>query len=275
MLKSEEIVNRWLSNYCWYSSFGYGQSVVHHIPYFFSQSGKAVIFLSGFSFPPETAGRQEVTKERSSGPLGLGPRSPPDSRNSPSGAERSGAARRPPHLCSRRAPARARPRHRPAPGPAPAPSPSRPGPAAGLRVRARPGRLCVRSERGGRRAPRAPRGAGARRERRKRAAAGRGRTVLYVTWSRLHRARGRRRRRPGLGVGSVCRLCASVPGSLWPWESPSHHLSPVRLSCSASKQDECKTKRNKNYSERVLRSPQASAVLGPLGEGKACVLVPF
>lgn len=87
----------------------------------------------GFSFPPETAGRQEVTKERSSGSLGLGPRSPPDSRNSRSGAERSRAARRPPHLRSRRALARslarprARPRHRPAPASRPRPAPSGPG----------------------------------------------------------------------------------------------------------------------------------------------------
>lgn len=133
MLKSEETVSCWFWNYSQYSSLGCVQSVVQHIPYFFSQPGKAVIFLPGFSFPPETAGRQEVTKERSSGSLGLGPRSPPDSRNSRSGAERSRAARRPPHLRSRRALARslarprARPRHRPAPASRPRPAPSGPG----------------------------------------------------------------------------------------------------------------------------------------------------
>lgn len=124
MLKSEEIVNCWFLNYGQYSSFGCVQSVVPRIPYFSSQSGKAVIFLPDFSFPPETAGRQEVTKERSSGPPGLGPRSPPDSRNSRSGAARhgglrtSGAAER--SLARPLARPRARPRHRPAPaGPAP------------------------------------------------------------------------------------------------------------------------------------------------------------
>lgn len=147
MLKSEETVSCWFRNYGQYSSLGCVQSVVQHIPYFFSQPGKAVIFLPGFSFPPETAGRQEVTKERSSGPLGLGPRSPPDSRNSrsgaePSGAERSRAARRPPHLRSRRelarslARPRARPRHRPAPASRPRPAPSGPGPGRGARVSA-------------------------------------------------------------------------------------------------------------------------------------------
>lgn len=96
-----------------------------------------MIFLSGFSFPPETAGRQEVTKARSSGPLGLGPRSPPDSRNSPSGAERLGAAAsapqqppsaRPPALPLARPPARGCVT---APPPSrPRPVPSSPGPAA-------------------------------------------------------------------------------------------------------------------------------------------------
>lgn len=142
MLKSEETVSCWFRNYGQYSSLGCVQSVVQHIPYFSSQPGKAVIFLPGFSFPPETAGRQEVTKERSSGPLSLGPRSPPDSRNSqsraePSGAERSRAARRPPHLrspLSARPPASARDRVTAPPRPA-GPAPPRPVPVAGLRVR--------------------------------------------------------------------------------------------------------------------------------------------
>lgn len=187
MLKSEEIVNRWLLDYCHYSSFGYGQSVVHHIPYFFSQSGKAVIFLSGFSFPPETAGRQEVTKERSSGPLGLGLRSPPDSRNSPSGADRRGAAASAPQQ-----PLSARPLARPpargrvtAPPPAP-PRPGRAQPRAAGRTLGL-GVFCKRSERGGCRVPRVPGCGRPQRRRRERATARRGRTVLYATWSRLHR----------------------------------------------------------------------------------------
>lgn len=141
MLKSEETVSCWFRNYGQYSSLGCVQSVVQHIPYFFSQPGKAVIFLPGFSFPPETAGRQEVTKERSSGPLGLGPRSPPDSRNSrsgaePSRAERSRAARRPPHLRSRRELARslARP---PARATASPPRPGQPAPPLPVRSRSR------------------------------------------------------------------------------------------------------------------------------------------
>lgn len=131
MLKSEEIVNCCFLNYGQYSSFGCVQPVVPRIPYFSSQSGKAVIFLPGFSFPPETAGRQEVTKERSSGPPGLGPRSPPDSRNSRSGAARhgglrtSGAAER----SLARSPARARGRVTAPPRPAP------PRPGRGLRGR--------------------------------------------------------------------------------------------------------------------------------------------
>lgn len=141
----------------------------------------------GFSFPPETAGRQEVTKERSSGPLGLGLRSPPDSRNSPSGADRRGAAASAPQQ-----PLSARPLARPpargrvtAPPPAP-PRPGRAQPRAAGRTLGL-GVFCKRSERGGCRVPRVPGCGRPQRRRRERATARRGRTVLYATWSRLHR----------------------------------------------------------------------------------------
>lgn len=42
MLEPEQTAKRWFLNYCLYSSFGCVQSVVNHIPYFSSQSGKAV-----------------------------------------------------------------------------------------------------------------------------------------------------------------------------------------------------------------------------------------
>lgn len=47
MLESEQTANCWFSNYCQYSSFGCVQSAVKHIPYFSSQSGKAVMSPPG------------------------------------------------------------------------------------------------------------------------------------------------------------------------------------------------------------------------------------
>lgn len=43
MLEPEQTANCWFSNYCQYSSFGCVQSAVKHIPYFSSQSGKAMM----------------------------------------------------------------------------------------------------------------------------------------------------------------------------------------------------------------------------------------
>lgn len=91
-----------------------------------------MIFLPGFSFPPETAGRQEVTKERSSGPLGLWPRLPARLPEQPerSGAERH-AASAPPEPLSARSPARP-----PARAAASPPRPARPAGPAPSRSRA-------------------------------------------------------------------------------------------------------------------------------------------
>lgn len=56
MLEPEQTANCWFSNYCQYSSFGCVQSAVKHIPYFSSQSGKAVMSPPGSSSHPETDG---------------------------------------------------------------------------------------------------------------------------------------------------------------------------------------------------------------------------
>lgn len=56
MLESEQTANCWFSNYCQYSSFGCVQSAVKHIPYFSSQSGKAVMSPPGSLSHPETDG---------------------------------------------------------------------------------------------------------------------------------------------------------------------------------------------------------------------------
>lgn len=56
MLEPEQTANCWFSNYCQYSSFGCVQSAVKHIPYFSSQSGKAVMSPPGSSSLPETDG---------------------------------------------------------------------------------------------------------------------------------------------------------------------------------------------------------------------------
>lgn len=225
----------------------------------------------GFSFPPETAGRQEVTKARSSGPLGLGPRSPPDSRNSPSGAERLGAAAsapqqppsaRPPALPLARPPARGCVT---APPPSrPRPVPSSPGPAAGcelLRVRSRPGCLCGRSERGGCSVPRVP---GARRDAGgsvRRPVAGGLSCMSPGTDCTGSGEGGGGWRRPGLGVRSVCHLCASRspgPCGLGISEPP---LSPViELQCVKAGWVQ---KEKKNYSNVycAVHRPQLCSVL--------------
>lgn len=165
--------------------------------------------------------------------------------------ERSGAARRPPHLSSRRAPARsparARPRHRPAPPPAP-PRPVQSGPSRGLRVAAgrSPAWVSLRAERAGRlqRAwgPRSP-----QRRRRERAAARRGRTVLYVTWSRLHRLGGLARLEEARFGRRICvpplLLRISGPGSLWPWDLRATTVTCYRV---AVRQSRMGAKRKKN-----------------------------
>lgn len=56
MLEPEQTANCWFSNYCQYSSFGCVQSAVKHIPYFSSQSGKAVMSPPGSLSHPETDG---------------------------------------------------------------------------------------------------------------------------------------------------------------------------------------------------------------------------
>lgn len=141
----------------------------------------------------------------------------PSGNRGPSGAERrgglrtSGAAERSPA----RSPARARDRVTAPPRPA-GPAPPRPVPVAGLWIRPRLGS----------RLPTA---------RLERWTACRERTVLYVTGSGLHRARGWRR--PGLGVGSVCRLCPFLPEPVWPWGD--NHRCHLLQSCGASKQAGC------------------------------------
>lgn len=154
----------------------------------------------GFSFPPETAGRQEVTKERSSGPLGLGLRSPPDSRNSPSGADRRGAAASAPQQ-----PLSARPLARPpargrVTAPPPGPAPPRPGPAASCGSYPGPGCL-LQTERAGR-LPRA-KGPGVREAAETPAGTCHRPSredcpVCHL--EQIAQARGRGWRRPGLGV---------------------------------------------------------------------------
>lgn len=90
MLVPEQTANCWFSNYCQYSSFGCVQSVVKHIPYFSSQSGKAVMSPPGSSFHPETGGPagndegrvvrvRSVTASRAPGP-DSGGKSPGSSR---------------------------------------------------------------------------------------------------------------------------------------------------------------------------------------------------
>lgn len=92
MLEPEQTANCWFSNYCQYSSFGCVQSAVKHIPYFSSQSGKAVMSPPGSSPLPETdapAGNDEaqVVQVRAAS----GSREPgPDSRGKGPRAEQPG-----------------------------------------------------------------------------------------------------------------------------------------------------------------------------------------
>lgn len=92
MLEPEQTANCWFSNYCQYSSFGCVQSAVKHIPYFSSQSGKAMMSPPGSSFHPETGGPAGNDEGRGRpGPFGdRAPRVRRDSRGKEPRAEQPG-----------------------------------------------------------------------------------------------------------------------------------------------------------------------------------------